>query len=67
MKQALQSSGFSVVRLAQEDAVNDKIDWRSQLRTIISTMQTHRSKAAVWYIAKSAELYKAHKTLMSKI
>ena len=64
MRQALQR-GFSVVRLAQEDAVDDKIDWRSQLRNIISVMQTRRLKPAIWYLAKSAELYNAHKKLMS--
>ena len=63
MRQALRH-GFSVVRLAQEDAVSDKIDWRLQLRTIISLVQTRRSKPAIWYLAKSADLYSAHKMLM---
>lgn len=64
MRQALQH-GFSIVRLSQEDAVKDNIDWRSQLRDIVSATTNGRSKPAIWYLAKSADQYSAHKTLMS--
>ena len=64
MRQALKR-GFSVVRLAQEDAIGDAIDWRSQLTDIISEMKTRRSEPFVRYLARSADLYNAHKALMS--
>ncbi len=64
MKQALER-GFSIVRLSQQDVVKDTIEWRSQLKNIISAMTQGRSGPAVWYLAKSANVYEAHKKLMS--